>query len=405
MALFCEEALAQGVPAQLPFVGNLSSGGTAASGSHHFVFTLYDSTPSQVWTESQNLTVTNGMVYASLGAVTALTPSILSGASLTLGVSVDGTELTPRTDIGSVPYAVRAGVASSADALGALLPGDVQRRVSGTCAAGNAVQAISAAGTVDCTPFGTGTITAVGTANSSGLSGGGTSGALSLSLATCPAGQYLRSGGASWACGTDPTYTATSPLKLTGTSFSLAPCASGEVLKTNSGATGWACGADNNSVYTDAMAVAAVTATTTTHFATFSSMDFVYAKGDGTILPSCQLPSSNCPIPTGTTNLYIPTHVPAPASITQASCLVLDNDATTDISMWLFNSSGAVNAVPFTTSGANSGSRALVGTFSPGVNVTNSSRGNVLRLQFVSTSGQPTMFLFECTVTYTTTGL
>jgi hypothetical protein len=55
-----------------------------------------------------------------------------------------------------------------------------QRRVSGTCAADNAIREIAADGTVTCQAAGPGTIT--GVTAGQGLSGGGTSGSVTLDL-------------------------------------------------------------------------------------------------------------------------------------------------------------------------------------------------------------------------------
>ncbi len=62
----------------------------------------------------------------------------------------------------------------------------VQLRVSGTCPAGSAINAVAANGTVTCELDNNsgGTITGITTAAGSGLTGGGTTGALTLSIAT-----------------------------------------------------------------------------------------------------------------------------------------------------------------------------------------------------------------------------
>ncbi|MFO1496556.1 MAG: hypothetical protein U1F26_18080 [Lysobacterales bacterium] len=61
-------------------------------------------------------------------------------------------------------------------------PSSVQRRVGSSCTAGNAIRAINIDGTVSCESAGTGDIT--GVTAGAGLSGGGTSGDISLSIAT-----------------------------------------------------------------------------------------------------------------------------------------------------------------------------------------------------------------------------
>ncbi|MGQ9734963.1 MAG: tail fiber domain-containing protein [Candidatus Bipolaricaulia bacterium] len=100
---------------------------------------------------------------------------------------------------------------------------EIQRRVTGTCAAGNAIREIGEDGTVACQPMGGGDITAV--IAGSGLSGGGTSGDVALSLLTgCTANQVLKWNGTAWACAADndTTYSAGAGLSLVGTTFGVA---------------------------------------------------------------------------------------------------------------------------------------------------------------------------------------
>lgn len=58
----------------------------------------------------------------------------------------------------------------------------IQRRVTGTCAAGAAIQTVASDGTVTCQPVGTGDIT--GVTAGSGLTGGGSAGDVTVSVAT-----------------------------------------------------------------------------------------------------------------------------------------------------------------------------------------------------------------------------
>jgi hypothetical protein len=247
-------AFAQAVPQQITFTGNLNSSGMAVSGPHSFTFALFDAATAgtQRWTEpAQTITVTGGMVYATLGATTPIAPSVLNGP-LYLQVTVDAVALSPRAVIQSVPYAVRS---TTADTLGTLAPVDLQRRVVGTCTGSNAMQTIDATGAVTCvsTQGGTGDITSVNVLANGGLTGGGLTGDVNLGLMSCAAGQVLKaSGPGTWGCSSDldTQYTAAASggLVLAAGAFGLSTSgctASGMVLKYTG--TGWACQSDNNS--------------------------------------------------------------------------------------------------------------------------------------------------------------
>lgn len=119
LLLSCMSIQAQ-IPSTLSFQGVLGDGAgqAMADGSYALTFRLYTQAMggTPLWTETQTLDVNGGVFNAQLGSVTALTPTFDKG--YWLGVSVDGSaELVPRTALLSVPYALRAGHAESADAL------------------------------------------------------------------------------------------------------------------------------------------------------------------------------------------------------------------------------------------------------------------------------------------------
>jgi len=148
------------VPSQVSFNARLvDTTGAPVSGVHRLQFTLYTAPTggTNQWQETYSTAnfASDGTISLGLGSSTALTPAILSGAQLYLEISVDGTVLSPRVSVVSVPYAIRASTAGSADTaatLGTLTPAQVQQRVTGTCASGSAVSAVNADGTVGCQP-------------------------------------------------------------------------------------------------------------------------------------------------------------------------------------------------------------------------------------------------------------
>lgn len=237
--------LAQTVPGSISVNGRLTdTSGAAITGAHTLVFGLYSQSTggAAVWTETQagSMFSTDGLVYVELGSVTSLTPAALDGSKMYLEISVDGTTMTPRLGIVSVPYAIRASVASVATSVGTLTESNIQRRVTGTCSAGQAVRSIDAAGNVQCEPVAsTGGVTAITTPAGSGLTSSGT-GTVTLGLTTCANGEVLKSNGTSWACGTVGTVTTGGGLSsTTGGALSLQNCAAGESLVSNG--TSWSC--------------------------------------------------------------------------------------------------------------------------------------------------------------------
>lgn len=185
-------ASAQGaVPTVVNFSARLTDSGAPVTAQRNFVFKLF-LTPmggSELWTETRNmLSVTNGTLNVDLGASTPLTDTILDGRALYLEVTVDGTVLTPRMQLASVPYALRSTVTNR---IGALTETDLQRRVGSTCPSGSAIRVINADGTVTCQAAATVadagvTITSVN--SGPGLTGGGATGDLTLGVAFAGSG-------------------------------------------------------------------------------------------------------------------------------------------------------------------------------------------------------------------------
>ncbi|MBI4426567.1 MAG: hypothetical protein HY567_03230 [Candidatus Kerfeldbacteria bacterium] len=112
-ALFALPSLALAVPLQIPYSGQLSESGTPVNGTRNIMVNVYDvpTGGSLLYTENfAGTQVTNGIFHVTLNAP----DTVWTGADRWLGVSVNGgAELTPRTKIGSVPYAVRTAAAEA----------------------------------------------------------------------------------------------------------------------------------------------------------------------------------------------------------------------------------------------------------------------------------------------------
>ncbi|MEK7858737.1 MAG: hypothetical protein AAB320_06300, partial [Elusimicrobiota bacterium] len=102
-------ARAQSVPSLISFQGRLTDNlNNPLGGSHTFIFNIYPVSTggAALWTETQaGVAVSNGVLAVQLGAVTPLTPAVFSGAAAFLEVTVDGTPLSPRERLITVPYA------------------------------------------------------------------------------------------------------------------------------------------------------------------------------------------------------------------------------------------------------------------------------------------------------------
>lgn len=99
-------SLAQ-APETISFQGALETSGSAVSDTLDIAFTLYDSTGTDVWTETHlDVSVLNGVFSIELGSVQPFEDLPFDhGYELGVKVGVDP-EIAPRTDLTSVPYAL-----------------------------------------------------------------------------------------------------------------------------------------------------------------------------------------------------------------------------------------------------------------------------------------------------------
>lgn len=169
------------VPAKIGYQGRLlKADGSPETGSVQMGFTIFDqaSGGTALWTEQQNLALSDGYYATLLGIGTALSGNVFGSGERFLEVSVGGSALSPRQPMASVPYAL------------------VSTSLSGGAVNATSVS-INGKTVIDSTGKLTGPAGYSVTAGS-GLSVTGTS----LSLPTCAAGQVLKFNNG-WACAPD----------------------------------------------------------------------------------------------------------------------------------------------------------------------------------------------------------
>ncbi len=127
-----------------------TTGDPKPDGAYSMTFSIYDVSTggTALWSETKNVEVKGGLFNAILGDVTSLPAGIFTGQDLWLGIKVGADpETSPRQQLLPMPYAIYA---KNADTVDGMEGADLQRRVSGTCASGNAIRVINADGTVTC---------------------------------------------------------------------------------------------------------------------------------------------------------------------------------------------------------------------------------------------------------------
>jgi len=108
------------VPQKISFQGMLKdSAGSPISGSKSVTFRIYGSPTGGMvlWSETQTITVEGGLYSVRLGEVNPLDLSVFAEDMRYLGISLDDSELYPRTMILSVPYAYRCSTALTAESI------------------------------------------------------------------------------------------------------------------------------------------------------------------------------------------------------------------------------------------------------------------------------------------------
>ena len=113
-AVLLSVSTAFAVPTKLAQQGRLLDGeGEALEGTHALRFALYDADVdgTEVWTEDHAAAFDAGYYSVELGSFAPLDDLIFAEGPLWLELAVDGEALSPRQEIVSVPYALRATAA------------------------------------------------------------------------------------------------------------------------------------------------------------------------------------------------------------------------------------------------------------------------------------------------------
>ncbi len=97
------------IPNHIPFQGRLAdSSGNPVNGNVQITFGLYDveTGGTYLWSETQTVSISDGLFSVNLGSFTPLDETYFSGSDRWIGISVGSdSEMTPRTKLSSVPYA------------------------------------------------------------------------------------------------------------------------------------------------------------------------------------------------------------------------------------------------------------------------------------------------------------
>ena len=117
-----------------------ANGKAVADGSQSITFKLYTvpTGGTAAWTDDQNINVYGGVYSAQLGSVTNPVDGLNWGsATYFVGVTVQGTELTPRTELTFAPYSLGSPKATNADLAKRALLADTAKVVKCSGAVGD----------------------------------------------------------------------------------------------------------------------------------------------------------------------------------------------------------------------------------------------------------------------------
>ncbi len=217
--LFCLvfNSLSQNIPHQISYQGKLYENGSPVNGTKNIRFTI------GLWTETHyNVQITEGLYSVNLGEKNPIPTSLFeNSSSVSLRVSVNGRNLSPETDIVSVPYAYKAEVANEAKNAFSGNYNDLQNKPTNFNDAdanpSNEIQTLSLSGTQLSLSEGGGTVTLPSSGGGDNwgtqsvqhdatLTGDGTSSSqLGLAQQGASTGQVLKWNGSAWTPTADET--------------------------------------------------------------------------------------------------------------------------------------------------------------------------------------------------------
>jgi hypothetical protein len=120
------------VPTLINYQGLLTDnfGNPVANGTHEVTFRIYDEVSTQRWSEVHNVITTGGLFSVQLGSNgSPLEAGTFDYAECWLGITISGSaELSPRTRIVSVPYALRPATVDGATGGKVTGPVDIESR-------------------------------------------------------------------------------------------------------------------------------------------------------------------------------------------------------------------------------------------------------------------------------------
>lgn len=289
-------------PAVLPVQGYLtSSAGVPVDGATDVTISFYvsDTATTALYSETQSLLVDKGYFTAYVGDVNTLDLALFRDhAQVFVGIKV-GTdpEMSPRPQLGAVPFAAAAQFAPWAGLTGVppdLLDGDqtgptytagtgisitgttisadtaaLQARVTGACPAGQHMNAVNADGTVACTADADTRYTASGGVTLTGTNFTADTSVLQARVTgACTAGQAVTAigaGGTVSCAALGSTYTAGTGLTLAGTTFAVdtsaiqarvtGSCPAGSSIQSIGAGGAVTCQLDTNTTYTGAAGI------------------------------------------------------------------------------------------------------------------------------------------------------